>query len=55
MSGNVRQLENEIKRLVAFLPAGQEITCQHLSPRIKKQAMNNLIATLPLSTLPEVA
>jgi transcriptional regulator with PAS, ATPase and Fis domain len=35
--GNVRQLENEIQRLVALKPAGTEITAQQLNPRITKQ------------------
>jgi len=35
--GNVRQLENEIMRLVALTPAGEEITPARLSPRISQQ------------------
>ncbi len=37
--GNVRQLANEIQRLVALTPSGGEITEQHLSPMILRTGL----------------
>ncbi len=45
--GNVRQLSNEIERLIAFAPSGNEITADYLSPAILQQRAGTKPARRP--------
>ena len=44
--GNVRQLANEIQRLVAYTPSGGEITEEQLSPLIRRVARGREISSM---------
>jgi DNA-binding NtrC family response regulator/tetratricopeptide (TPR) repeat protein len=47
--GNVRQLANEIQRLIALTPSGGEITEDHLSPLIRRGASSGSGKSAPTS------
>jgi two-component system response regulator HupR/HoxA len=50
--GNVRELENEVRRLIALAEDGEFITVRHLSPEIARASGHMLRAADPLSDLP---